>query len=382
MSETFEVRQLTPEELPTAIDVANRAFGFGQEDGFEFLRDIPYVWNADRADNTWACFDGGEMIGVIGAYPFEVKMAGVSFRATCVGQVGTPEAHRGRGVMSALLTAATAKMDADVDFAWLGGDRQRYGRFGWAFGGDKYWYQTNARYLPDPPDASTVRPMDPAVDGEMIWQYTQTMPYAIGFSRHEFDQLLGIHDVTGLVSDNAWVLCRGSVNNPSVLLADGPTEAVAGLLACLARDAAAAGNDAGAIAFETPPCDCALARVALKHYASMEVSQVGGLRLCDMEGYFEKACRIVEPTLAGGSDEITFTNADTGQTVRIVCTDGALRVDDTPGGRVVEATTTGLSEIIFAHLPLDAALPGLAANSPLRHLLRMPVYLPFSLYAM
>ncbi|MHC4986098.1 MAG: GNAT family N-acetyltransferase, partial [Planctomycetota bacterium] len=166
MSNTFEVRQVTPDELPTATAVANRAFGFGQEGGFEFKRNIPYVWNADRADNTWAAFDGDEMIGMIGAYPFDVRMAGVDFRATCVGQVGTPAEHRGRGVMSALLTAATAKMDAEVDFAWLGGDRLRYGRFGWAFGGERYSYTTNTRYLPDPPDASAVRAMDPAVDGD------------------------------------------------------------------------------------------------------------------------------------------------------------------------------------------------------------------------
>jgi len=382
MTDAFEVRPITVEELPTATNVANRAFGFSAEGGFEFGRDIPYVWNADRADNTWGCFEGGEMIGVIGAYPFDVKMAGVSFRATCVGQVGTPAEHRGRGVMSALLKAATAKMDAEVDFAWLGGDRQRYGRFGWAFGGVKYWYTTNARYLPDPPDTSTARAMAPVVDGEMIWQYTQAMPYAIGFSRHEFDQLLSIHDVTGLVSDDAWALCRGPVASPRVLLADGPSDAVAGLLACLARDAGAADNEGGSIAFETPPCDCALARVAVKHYASMEVSQVGGLRLCDMRGYFEKACRIVEPTLAGGSDELSLRNTDTAQAVRIVCSDGKLSVDNQPGRDVRDLTTTQLSEVVFSPLSLDVVLPGLAASSPLRPLLRMPVYLPFSLYAM
>jgi len=382
MTDGFEVRQLTPEELPTATDVANRAFGFGDGDGMEFGRDIPYVWNADRADNTWGCFEDGRMIGVIGAYPFDVRMAGVGFRATCVGQVGTLPEYRGRGVMSALLTAATAKMDTDVDFAWLGGDRQRYGRFGWAFGGHRHWHPTNTRYLLDPLDASAVRPMDPAVDGETIWRYTQEMPYAVGFSRHEFDQLLSIRDVTGLVSGDAWVLCRGSANDPRVLLADGPADTVAGLLACLARDAEAAGNEGGDIGFETPPCDCALARVALKHYCTMGIWQVGGLRLCDMVGYFTKACHIVEPTLVGGDDDITLTNTDTGQVVRITGRGGALTVGQTPGGREVRGTTCELSEIVFSQLPLDTVLPGLAANSPLRALFRMPVYLPFSLYAM
>ena len=383
MTDAFEVRQLTPEELPAAIDVANRAFGLSAEGDMEFGRDIPYVWNADRADNTWGCFEAGELIGVIGAYPFDVKMAGVSFRSACVGQVGTLPEWRGRGAMSTILRAVTAEMDGgEYDFTWLGGDRRRYGRFGWAFGGVKHWHTTNTRYLPDPPAASAARPMDPAGDGERIWRYTQAMPYAIGFSRREFDQLLSIRDVSGLVRDDAWVLCRGPVKSPRALLADGPTDAVAELLACVARDASEAGNEGGDISFEAPPCDCALSRAALKHYRTMETQQIGGFRLCDMAGYFEKACRIVEPTLPGGTDEITLRNTDTGRSVHVACRDGSFGVDDLPGGRVVEASTTGLSEIVFSRLPLDTVLPGLSADSPLRALLRMPVYLPFSLYAM
>jgi len=382
MTNAFEVRQLTPKELPTAVDVANRAFGFSAEGDMEFLRDIPYVWNADRADNTWACFEGGEMIGVIGAYPFDVKMAGVSFRSACVGQVGTLPEWRGRGAMSTILRAVTAEMDTECDFTWLGGDRQRYGRFGWAFGGVKHWYTTNTRYLPDPPDGSTVRPMDPAVDGEMIWQYTQSMPYAIGFNRREFDQLLSIRDVGGVVSDGAWVVFRGPMTRPRVLLADGPTDRVAALMAHLSQQATGENNPDGGIAFEAGPYDSALARVALAHYASMEQQQVGGFRLCDMAGYFRRACRAVEPTLVGGSDELSLRNTDTGQAVRIVCENGKLSVDDHVGADVREMTTTQLSELVFSMLPLDVVLPGLAADSPLQALLRMPVYLPFGFYAM
>ena len=382
MSEPFEVRQLTPAELPTAIDVANRAFGFGEGDGFEFLRDIPYVWNADRADNTWGCFEGDELLGVIGAYPFDVKMAGVSFRATCVGQVGTPAENRGRGVMSALLTAATAKMDAEADFAWLGGDRLRYGRFGWAVGGEEHIYRTNTKYLPGPPDASTIRPMEPERDGAMIRAFAEAQPYGIGFSKKEFDQLLSIRGVGGVVSGDAWAIYRGSADSPFVLMADGSVEAVAGLLAHLALGATNDDNAEGFIGFETPPCDGVLSRVAARHYCEMTPKTCAHFRLCDMAGYFEKACRIVEPALAGGSDEIALANTDTGQTVRIVCRKGKLSVDDRAGPARREMTTHQLSEVAFSRLPLDVVLPGLAANSPLRHLFRMPVYLPFALYAM
>ena len=383
MTDSLNVRPLTPAELPAAIDVANRAFGFGQDDGFEFGRDIPYVWNVDRADNTWACFDGDQMLGVIGAYPFDVRMGGVSFRATCVGQVGTPAESRGRGVMSALLTAATARMDAEVDFAWLGGDRMRYGRYGWAIGGEQHVYRTNARYLPDPPDASTIRPMDPQRDGERIRSFADAQPFGIGFSAQESQQLLSIRGVGGVVSDDAWAIYRGTAQRPFVLMVDGSVEAVAALLAHLAAQATDGENAEGFIGFETAPTDCTLSRVAARHYCEMTPKTCAHFRLCDMAGYFEKACRIVGPTLPGGADEITLRNTDNGRSVHIICREGQLSASAGEGGdRVVVGDTHELSEIAFSRLPLDTVLPGLAPSSPLRALLRMPIYLPFSFYAM
>lgn len=382
MTDAFEVRPITVDERERAIDVCNAAFGFGVEGKPHFGRDLPYVWNDDRIGDTWVCFDGGKMVGVVGAYPLEVTLAGVSFRSCCVGQVATLPDDRGRGVMSAILRRVTAVMDTAYDFTWLGGPRKRYGRYGWAFGGVKHCFRTNANCLPDPPDPSTVRPMEPDRDGEMIWRYTQAMPYGIGFDRRQFDQLLSIRDVGGVVGDDAWVVFRGSPERAWILLADGPTESIALLLAHLGRQGTDEQNPEGIVGFEAGPHESPLSRVALKHYSTMEMQQVGGFRLCDMAGYFRRACRIVEPTLAGGSDELSLRNTDTGQAVRIVCSDGKLSVDNQPGRGVRELTTTQLSEAVFSLLSLDVVLPGLAANSPLRPLLRMPVYLPFSLYAM
>lgn len=383
MANKFEIVRMKPGQQADVAAVANSAFGFGGEGSMDFMRDWPYLWNDERADNYWLAVADGKIVACVGSYPLTVRVAGASFRSACVGQVGTLPEWRGQGAMSAILRAVTAEMDGgEYDFTWLGGDRQRYGRFGWAFGGVKHWCTTNAKYLPDPPDASTVRAMDPKRDGEMIWQYTQSMPYAIGFNRREFEQLLSIRDVGGVVSDGAWVVFRGPMKRPRVLLADGPTDRVAALMAHLSQQATGENNPDGGIAFEAGPYDSALARAALAHYASMEQQQVGGFRMCDMAGYFSRACGAVQPAIAGGSDELSLRNTDTGQAVRIVCENGKLSVDDHVGTDVREMTTTQLSEVAFSMLPLDVVLPGLVADSPLRALLRMPVYLPFGFYAM
>lgn len=379
MTDELQVRQITADERDRAIAVGNESFGFGPD----FGRDWPFLWHDGRIDNTWACFIGGKMAGIVGSYPMEVTMGGVKFRSACVGTVSTLPAYRGRGVMSAILRAVTADMDSGIyDFTWLGGDRQRYGRYGWAFGVAKLCYRTNAKCLPAPPDESTVRPLDMARDGDMIWQFTQEMPYGIGFTREEFDMLMSIRNVGGVVSDDAWVIYRGPDARPYGMLADGPTDSVASLFAHLSQRAIADGDEAGTIGFETGPCDCPMTRMAMKHYSTMDAQQVGGFRMCDMAGYFRRAREAVQPTVIGGSDELSLRNTDTGQAVRIVCKKGKLSVDEKPGPDVREMTTTQISEVVFSMLPLDVALPGLATNSPLRALLRMPVYLPFGFYAM
>ncbi len=141
MSGEIQVRQMTIDQRDRAIAVANESFGFT----CEFGRDWPYVWHDGRVDNTWVCMVDGEMAGVVGVYPMPVTMGGVEFRSACVGQVSTLPAYRGKGVMSAALRKVTAIMDTEYDFTWLGGDRMRYGRYGWAFGGTKLCYRTYSK---------------------------------------------------------------------------------------------------------------------------------------------------------------------------------------------------------------------------------------------
>ncbi len=221
-----------------------------------------------------------------------------------------------------------------------------------------------------------------ASDVDMVWEFTQRQPYGIGYTREEFDLLMSIRWVGGVASDDAWVVYRGPVDHAYGMMADGPTDSVAALFAHLSQRSVKAGSEDGQIGFETGPYDCPMTQMAMKYYSTMDCQQVGGFRLCDMVGYFRQACQAVQPTLTGGSDELSLRNTDTGQTVRIVCEDGKLSVDDTAGADVRELTTTQLSEIVFSMLPLDIALPGLAIDSPLRAVLRMCVYLPFGFYAM
>ena len=68
----------------------------------------------------------------VGVYPFSVRSANVQLQMAGVGGVCTAPAHRGKGLMSALLQAAHTEIAAQgYPVSWLSGKRDRYARFGW-----------------------------------------------------------------------------------------------------------------------------------------------------------------------------------------------------------------------------------------------------------
>lgn len=373
MADDYEVRRAAADEAEAALHVIDTAFA---RDGrkWDCRRELPYLWNEDRVSDHWLCLREGRIVGVIGSYPFTVRLAGVDFRSAGVGQVSTLPEERGRGVMSRLLKAITAEMDdGRYDFTWLWGDPRRYGRFGWARGGVTYRFETFDKYLPEPPPASEVRELNPDEHAERIFDYTMAQPCTVHFTRREFGQLLGKPDLTRIGYRDAWAVFSPSKTCPTVLLADGPDDQVAALLAHLARQVRQDG-DGWKVAFIAGPFDCALNRVARDCRWHMQVTPSANLRICDLAAYFEKACAAVQGSVPGGSDELSLRNSDNGQEVRIECRDGRLAVRREAGPDAHELSTLAISEAVFGLLPLETVLPGVRADSPLRVLLRMPVH--------
>jgi predicted N-acetyltransferase YhbS len=142
------VRKARVSDRDGLLALINRAFTPEGKPLRDFQREIPYVFERD-----------GRIVGCIGLYPYDVTVGGVTFRGAGVGQVATAPEARGQGVMSALLKAVSAAADR-LDFAWLYGDRLRYGRYGWTRGGEVMLYQTFNKYLPEPADSSQVRSID------------------------------------------------------------------------------------------------------------------------------------------------------------------------------------------------------------------------------
>ena len=95
-----EIRTCREDELPRFLRVLESAFGH------EITQE-----NVDRhvklmePDRMHAAFEGDEMVGTAGAYPFTFTVPGARIPAAGVTMVGVPPSHRRRGILRKLMRA-------------------------------------------------------------------------------------------------------------------------------------------------------------------------------------------------------------------------------------------------------------------------------------
>lgn len=127
----YNIERLRASDYDELLDLLNRAFGFPDQDGFE--RKLPAMWRRDEESMSkhLAIRSDGAIRSVVGVYPLEVHIAGHKFLFATCGNVCTDAAFRNRGFMNELMTAAADELKAmGAVAARLGGQRQRYERFG------------------------------------------------------------------------------------------------------------------------------------------------------------------------------------------------------------------------------------------------------------
>jgi len=149
------VRKLAPEQHEDLLRFLERSFQ--HERGF-FEREMPH-WYADVTaccESSNVILSKGKIVSHVGLYPIEVSADGVSLTVGGIGAVATAPEERGHGYMSRLLQHVIEIMrQRGYPISWLGGDRQRYGTYGWELAGLTYHLTFSNRSL----DWAAVRPL-------------------------------------------------------------------------------------------------------------------------------------------------------------------------------------------------------------------------------
>lgn len=133
------------------IDFLNYVFGMnGHDSGFYRLLPKLYRPHFRPEDYNFIVTEDGKLRGAVGAYPIKMSVMGQELSAIGIGNVAVHPFHRGKGYMKDCMKLAMEDaVNKGVDFAVLGGRRQRYSYFGFELAGvcREYWLdKTNLRH--------------------------------------------------------------------------------------------------------------------------------------------------------------------------------------------------------------------------------------------
>jgi predicted N-acetyltransferase YhbS len=371
------VRRADPAETPALASVIDRAFNQ------ELAAQLPHLFTPARVPNHIVGEIGGRLVGAVGLYPHQWRCQGVTFDVAGVGQVATLPESRGSGVMSAILQETCRAADR-LDFSWLFGDRQRYGRYGWVLGGERRVYEFFDKYLPTPPPREAVTTSDAASVRERVMQALERAPQSMVFPPEEVRMIF--EGVRGR-GWRAWMLggtlALTDATGETVHFADGTREELALLLAHLAREVRTQPGDRWKIAVHCSADPSPLHAACLDRYWRMHIAPGANFRVGNLKSFFTKLFSLTQPRLAGGDGRLALRNSDTGEAVTLACRAGRLGVEAGVAGsgsgaagdaEVRSLTTRELSEVCFGMCPVDLVLPGLPAASPFRQVLPLKVF--------
>ncbi len=149
-----EPRIATAGEFGELMDFVDLVFRPGQVGKRIVQRQYPHLYRGEKKyiNRHLVVRDKGAIIGQLAIHPVQMRLeGGLLLRAGGIGTVATHPERRGEGIMGRLLQVATRIMgERAYDFSILGGDRQRYGWFGWENAGTKVVFALSKRSVGNP----------------------------------------------------------------------------------------------------------------------------------------------------------------------------------------------------------------------------------------
>lgn len=135
------IEQLHHADYDELITFINRAFGFRETDGFPGLLPGCYGDSEAQMQRQYAIREAGQLAAIAGLFPIHWHVGAQILRVCGVGGVSVAAEYRNRGLMSQLLAhLADEATQQNCDLMYLGGQRQRYQRFGWEKAGCELQY--------------------------------------------------------------------------------------------------------------------------------------------------------------------------------------------------------------------------------------------------
>jgi predicted N-acetyltransferase YhbS len=127
-----ELTPLAAVDFQDAMDFLNLVFGAHRPHDFERLLPALYQPTDEAMACNYAVREDGRIRGIVGMYPMRWQLGDVCLKVAGIGAVSTHPKSRGAGHMKALMHHCVSSMrEQGCQLSYLGGQRQRYGYFGY-----------------------------------------------------------------------------------------------------------------------------------------------------------------------------------------------------------------------------------------------------------
>ena len=324
-------------------------------------------WRLARVD--------GEIVAGIQLVPRAFVVAGeVRLPGMGLGNVFCYPPFRKHGLMSALLDRGNADMaQAGVGICVLGGDRTRYGNYGWEHAGAERAL-TLAAGVTRFEESRSVSAVDLRVwngdvgDLRCILAAYSALPYRTERSALECGRVLRRPGQVVWICDRPETgFGYASVRGNAIAEYGGASAAVEWIVSFLLQS--------GTWSVALPPVDAetALEKLMLRHAQSYFVRPAGMIRIVSMRTVLEAYRPLLRARLQAWTGEIAFRSSDTGETVRIGAEGGVLKIDEAaPDTVAVELTRRELAQLFFG--PFAPDLGDGLRHSGIRRLFPLPFY--------
>lgn len=136
------------DEFAEVMHFIDRVFRPGQRGRRIVQGQYPHLYQPDEQHMRRHLIlrDEGKIVGQLAIHPLQLRVGTLRLKAGGIGTVATDPERRGEGIMGVLLRRAVEEMERRrYDLSILGGDRQRYGWFGWENAGIRTVYTLSAR---------------------------------------------------------------------------------------------------------------------------------------------------------------------------------------------------------------------------------------------
>jgi predicted N-acetyltransferase YhbS len=341
-------RDATPADRRELVALLDRTFdqrGFAHSFGEQF----PHLFTDQAIGSHRIALIDGKILGCVGAYRFRATLHGSPITVAGVGQVATAPEAQGRGLMTRLLDEALQAAN-DVDLWWLYGDRQRYGRVGFAVGGEVVEGLTWDRYTAGIPTAGPeIRVLDRARDDALIAAALAARPFALKQDARERALMLDGKGASGL-SDGAALILTDR-DRRRVWAMHGEAGALGRLIAHQVESHRRAKPDDSGMRIEADPGDPPALAVVRRVSGNITTLKTASFRLGRLRPVLQ-AWASAHPPPPGARLQPASIDGGAVGAVRIACADGAWSISDHRGAADVRLQGAELNELIFGIVPV------------------------------